>query len=440
MSVFRVSGSLRTTKVWSVTGFVGLVFLCSGSLGAESPRTTKAAVEESEAAAAAAAAAAKNTRVDASRGGVTFESENNSLTVGARLQFRWAVDDRQWFDADVPGTDGFGRADGASSQFDDPRMRLTLSGGAFQPWLKYAFQFELSRTSGDNASKIKDAIIEIRPVGRNYSVMMGQFKAPFGLQQLTSSGRQQFVDRAITDSKFTPGRDMGILLSGTAAGRKLGYAGGAFNGAGESRLQNNRGQLWVGRVYFNPFGQYRLAEGASEGPDRPQLHLGFGARTGKQIRGRTATGVFENPNNQTAYDVELAFKALRFYGTAEYFAMRDEQRNPIADRDVNSQGYHAQIGFMLVPRTVELGLRYAEVEADKDIDNAKLREIRGVFGYYWRSHNLKLQADVGQVRYDKNYGSLSSLARSGLPGLGPRLVTGESLGDLQFRMQMQVAF
>jgi hypothetical protein len=69
-----------------------------------------------------------------------------------------------------------------------------------------------------------------------------------------------------------------------------------------------------------------------------------------------------------------------------------------------------------------------------------VREVRGVVGYFWRAHNLKLQADVGQLRYDAGYAGLSSRARSGLPSLGTRLVSGQRLADTQVRMQMQVAF
>jgi phosphate-selective porin OprO and OprP len=379
------------------------------------------------------------TTVDASRGGVTISSGPNSLSIGARMQFRWTLDDRDRADADTTGT-GRGREDGVFSQFDVPRLRVTLGGGVYQPWLRYSFQFEFSRTSGAGASKIKDAIIEIRPAGRAWRVQMGQFKAPFGLQQLTSSGRQQLVDRAITDSKFTPGRDMGAMLTGTAAAQKFGYQVGAFNGSGESLTQTNRAHLVAGRLFVNPLGAYGLAEGSTDAGARPVLHLGLGARTGKQIRGRTTAGVVENPDNQTALNVEFAWKQARFYSTAEYFWMTEEQQNPVAGPDLDSQGFHVQAGYMLAPRTTEIGIRYAAVEGNTAVSNAAVREVRGVVGYFWRAHNLKLQADAGQLRYDAGYAGLSSRARSGLPSLGTRLVSGRRLADTQLRVQMQVAF
>jgi phosphate-selective porin len=380
-----------------------------------------------------------DTTIDASRGGITISSGVNSLTIGARAQVRWTLDDREAFDGDTVGS-GVGHEDGALSAFDVPRLRVTLSGGVFKPWMKYSFQFDFSRTSGEGASKIKDAILEIRPVGRPYRVQAGQFKAPFGLQQITSSGRLQFVDRAITDAKFNPGRDMGVMLAGTVAARTVGYDVGVFNGSGESIRQSNGSHLWVARAYVNPFGSYTLAESAVDAGDRGILHVGVAVRGGKQIRGRTAAGVVEEPDNQQAIGLEFAYKRPRFYMTAEHFWMTDEQEVPASGPDVTSRGYHVQAGYMVLPKTVEAGVLYARVMGDTGIDDGDVSEARGVVGYYFQGHNLKLQADAGQVAYGARYASLSSRARQGLPVLGTRLVSGESLSDTQIRVQFQLAF
>ena len=40
--------------------------------------------------------------------------------------------------------------------------------------------------------------------------------------------------------------------------------------------------------------------------------------------------------------------------------MRDEQRNPVAGPDIDSRGYHVQAGYMLRPRTLEVGARFGD--------------------------------------------------------------------------------
>ena len=381
----------------------------------------------------------QTTTVDVSRGGVTISSGVNSLTIGARSQVRWTLDDRELFDADTTGT-GAGTEDRPLSQFDVTRLRVTLSGGVYRPWFRYLFQFEFSRTGGEADSKIKDAILEVRPTGRSFRFQAGQFKAPFGLQQLNSSGRLQFVDRAITDAKFNPGRDMGAMFSGTLRNRVFGYDIGVFNGSGESVRQNNRSHLWAGRVFFDPFGPYTLAEGASDAGSRPVLHIGAAARGGKAIRGRSTSGVIEGADDQSAFNVEFAFKAPRVFATAEHFWMRDELENPVSAPDIHSRGYHAQGGFMVLPRTIEIGILYARVAGDTAVDDADVSELRGVVGYYWQSHNLKLQADAGQIIYGSFFTGLPARARQGLPTLGTRLAAGEELSDTQVRVQLTLIF
>lgn len=400
-----------------------LVFAASVSAGAQTPTKTEP----------------EGTKIDASRGGVTISSGVNSLTIGARMQVRWTLDRREQFEGDTVGPD-VGNKDGVQSAFDIPRLRLVLSGGVYKPWLRYAVQLEMSRAPGEGGSRLKDAYFEIRPAGRPFRFQAGQFKAPFGLQQLTSSTRLQFVDRAITDLKFNPSRDQGAMFGGTVAGQKFGYDLGIFNGSGESVRQNNRSHLWVARAFVHPLGAYTLSETAVDATDKGVLHLGVAVRGGKQIRGRTTTGVFDNADNQQAVGVEFAYKRPRFYTTAEHFWMTDEQQIPTAGADLKSRGYHVQVGYMPKPKIVDLALLYANVDGNKNVNDASVREIRGVFGYFFQAHNLKLQADAGQIAFGSRYATLSSRARQGLPALGTRLVTAEDITDAQLRVQLQLVF
>lgn len=378
------------------------------------------------------------TTVDASRGGVTITSGDNSLRIGARAQFRWTLDAREEADDDSAGG-GTGLEDGPRSAFEIPSMRVTLSGGVYRPWLRYEFQFDLGRTSGEDASKIKDMIFELRPPGRSYRFVAGQFKAPFGLQTLNSSARLQFVDRAFTHSKFNPAREMGVMFAGTAAGRRIGYNAGVFNGSGESNRQDNRSHLWVARVFVDPLGEYTLAEGSSDA-GAPVIHIGGAVRGGKAIRGRSSPEAVDDADNQIAYNVEFAFKSARFYSTAEHFWMTDEQSNPMAGRDIDARGYHAQGSVTIVPQTTEVGVLYSWIAGDTAVSDAEVTELRGMISHYLQGHSLKLQADAGRIGFGRNFSALVPRARQGLPSPGRRLVADERLSDTQVRVQMTLFF
>ena len=105
-----------------------------------------------------AAFAAEETKppasVDLTKGGPTFKSGDNSMTLSAYMQTRFIADDREGFDGDsnspTATPSGFGEEDGLTPSFDVARLRLIIKGGMFRPWVMYAIAWEVSRTSGDS--------------------------------------------------------------------------------------------------------------------------------------------------------------------------------------------------------------------------------------------------------------------------------------------------
>jgi hypothetical protein len=79
------------------------------------------------------------------------------------------------------------------------------------------------------------------------------------------------------------------------------------------------------------------------------------------------------------------------------------------------------------------------------VADAKQTEMRLVYGYFWKNHNMKVQADIGQIKYGQNFASLSTLA---LRGVSPSLLAplrivslpGQDITDQQLRVQFVLAF
>ena len=95
-------------------------------------------------------------------------------------------------------------------------------------------------------------------------VKFGQFKAPFGRQQLTSSGSQQFVDRAIQDARYNDARETGLALWGVLGGNKLDWRVMMSNGNGRTQVLNdNNKYLWSGRVMWQAVGNTRMDQWGS---------------------------------------------------------------------------------------------------------------------------------------------------------------------------------
>jgi len=296
--------------------------------------------------------------------------------------------------------------------------------------------WEFSRTAGESDSKILDAYVEFSSKSI-LAARIGQYKVPFSLQELTGDQYQMFTERAI-DNALSPARDEGVTVGGVTNSKKLGYAVGVFNGNGQSRRQDDKNVLYAARVWVDPLGEYKLTEGTSENPEHNILHFGLGYRGGEAGRipdfmvPATQTGIiFEDADDQKAYNVEFAWKWHRLFATAEYFGQTSENENPPpATADVDAAAYHAQFGVG-VGEHLEFGARYAEVDSNTDVDNDKLKETRAVGTYYIKGHNAKVMLEIGQLAYE-------ALA----PGRGTRLASaaGQEVKDKSARLQVQLLF
>ena len=67
---------------------------------------------------------------------------------------------------------------------------------------------------------------------------VGQFKVPFGRQELVSDQRLQQTSRAIASDFFAPGRDRGVMFHGGTDTQIVQYKVGVFNGTGLAQAQN----------------------------------------------------------------------------------------------------------------------------------------------------------------------------------------------------------
>ena len=383
------------------------------------------------------------TVADASKGGFTIKSGNNSLTFGTYLQVLVRAEDKELWDADLTGS-GDGLEDPTSYGFDIPRLRLSVKGTMWKPWLKYNFSYELSRTSGESSSKVKDAYLEFaaKPMA---TVRLGQFKVPFSLQQITGDQYTQAPERAITDF-FAPARDMGAMLIGVTGSKRFGYNVGLFNGSGESNRQDDESLMYAARVWFDPFGEYLLREGAVDHPEKNIFHVGVAMRGGEVMRGPSTAGVFEDPDDQTAYNLELAWKFRSLFATAEYYTQTTEFANPTVGPDIDSDGYHVQGSWATLSDRLEFGVRYATIDPDNDINDDAITEIKGLVSWYWKGHNLKVYSDFGTIEYEANapatFNGFTARGRPETATTAGRLASAanQTVSDKQIRIQFQLNY
>src|SRR6188474_24332 len=112
------------------------------------------------------------------------------IQIQSRLQFRFATPEDQ-----NPVTfDDF--SDEKKKVFKINRARIKVGGHAFQPWLKYFWEYELAQTN----------LLDFRIMIEKWdwlSVKVGQWKVEYSRERFISSGEQQMVDRSVINRPFT---------------------------------------------------------------------------------------------------------------------------------------------------------------------------------------------------------------------------------------------
>ena len=108
--------------------------------------------------------------------------------------------------------------------------------------------------AGDSAS-IVDVYADLR-FDPAYTLRVGKFTSPVGLERLQSSSALSDIERSLA-SELAPNRDIGIQLQGDVADGRLGYAVGVFNGAVDGRdaatTNPDNNFEYAGRIFFEPF-------------------------------------------------------------------------------------------------------------------------------------------------------------------------------------------
>ncbi|HYN10974.1 MAG TPA: porin [Vicinamibacterales bacterium] len=342
------------------------------------------------------------------------------LEISNRIQVRYT---HEFPDELSPVLAGTAAAGDSRGSFRIRRAKLKLEGWfwrppdvapapAIMPRLSYELQLNWPDVTAANSpgNMLEDANIAWDPQGRGkFRVLAGQFKVPFGRQEMTSSGNQQFVDRSLVSNEYARGRDTGFAVQGAVWSNKLEYRAGFFNGAGRTRTTNDNDSLQVNaRLMWQPNGNQVLAQRAwisgalyseSDFESTTVPLYALAVEFEHNDFHRTTTG---NDTKSNVIGVDGIFKYKGFSATGEYFVRR---RTPETGEKFDSNGGYVQVGQMLNQfRTWEAAFRYGQREVSDLVADDTHKEMRGAFSYYYRRHTLKFQVDFGRVEIPRNPG------------------------------------
>jgi phosphate-selective porin OprO/OprP len=342
-------------------------------------------------------------------GKLTFETDKASITLTNRIQFRYTREMPDDANTLANGAPISGTAQPLAKGDSRDSFRLRRAKAKFEGWFwKKELTFEFQMNFADTASSLEDAQLtwDVSKT-KAFQIKVGQYKVPFGRQELTSSGSQQFVDRSIVSNEFNKGRDAGVSVQGLLAEGKVDYRLGAFNGNQRNKAANDNTKFqYNGRVVFQPWGDVKYSESDFESTDKPLLAVG--GQFESNDLWNTTTGV---DTKRFIWGPEAVFKykgfslfADAYFRTLETEADNSKPEAPVAEREFDSDGFQIQAGYFLYKRSWEIAARYASWDPDATKDDNDRTEIGGAISFYENKHALKVQADVRQIE-DKAKGT-----------------------------------
>ena len=328
--------------------------------------------------------------------------DNAYLEISSRIQPRFTFDDRSTNSAILAGT---AKAGDPLASWRIRRAKFKLEGWMIKTWLTFETQLNYAALNGANlGAVVEDAAFDVDfTKGRGlFRVHVGQFKPPYGAQEMTSSGSQQFVDRALASNAFFRGRETGIALWGATASNKFEWRFGAFNGNSMTRTANDNNKMqYNARLLWQPNGSQVLnqrawvtgalySEADFESTTAPIYAVAINYENQNNFLATTG-----NDQKWNAVSVDWIYKYKGFSTNGMYAYA---ERTPESGAKFNANGFFVQAGYLLRRRTWEIAVRHAQSDPSRSAANNIQKETRGALSYYYSRHVLKWQNDFGQVQ------------------------------------------
>lgn len=326
-----------------------------------------------------------------------------SLNPWLRLQVRYSNP----FDSAPVNNNDFSNEPGG--ELEIKRARLKLDGYLFDP--AFSIYYEQSLTSG---LPLLDLRLDVA-LSDTWFLRIGQYKVLYNRERIDSSGKQQFVDRSISNYGFTIDRQRGVTLSkhwleGTRFDNWLML--GVFQGSGRGGGQHGQQPMAVGRWQWQflgeavPFSQsdfnfsvdpaasLAFAHSHVRGP-----YTRFSTDGGGQLDGFSEGG--DERYTLSQWLQEFVYK-YRGYSLQQEYHIKYIDDHEGAD-DGRLQGGYMQAGKAwqpgLVDFPVEIALRYSRVDWHTNQPRIQ-QEFTVAMNLFFKGHNSKLTMDVSRIDLD----------------------------------------
>ena len=283
--------------------------------------------------------------------------------------------------------------DKTDSRFNDANTRVFLRrarvnvSGKFVEDFSFRLEMDLAGSLSNSSAfraQMTDGYINWSRFGAA-NIRVGQFKTPFGFEQLYADPRLYTAERSLVSDRLTLSRQIGVQLAGTGLDDRVNYAAGLFNGSGTNQNFNDNDKLMaVARVGYVPFEGRLFGKAAKVSVDAN------GFRT-TDTNVTLASGVFTGHRRGIGLDAQAEVGRAEVWG--EYLRDTFEPSSRLPAGSFSSDGWYAQATYYLIANKLQVAERLETFDpSDLTAHDATRSLVSGV-NWYFKGHDLKLQLD-----------------------------------------------
>jgi phosphate-selective porin OprO/OprP len=329
------------------------------------------------------------------------------LVLGGYLQINFE-------DGDVSAFEGrFGQT-AVKDRFRLRRARVNLTGD-FAEQFDFKVEGDFGQGDGLNSNRTAFSGTDIFVNWHQFpeaQVKVGQWKAPYGLEQLTPDPSLIIIERSLPTGAITPDRQIGAQLWGKPFTNVwpdqkdlLTYYAGIFNGNGRNvSVNDNNNFMYVGRLESTLFkskvwGQESsLKLGADVLNSRDDKGTNISQTLNLLVNADGSLSPFDLPvaDERTAWGVDAWLKLgpLDLIGEylEEYVNGRTVNGVPPGFADFTTSGYYITAAYFLIPKKLQLAVRWEDLNPGQK-GNDGIHSITGGLNYYIHGDDIKLMVD-----------------------------------------------
>jgi phosphate-selective porin OprO/OprP len=327
--------------------------------------------------------------VVARQGDVKMAGKSEALQLGGMVQVQSEAGDQ----GDARFSDG-------NDRFYLRRARLNAA-GRFLEEFNFRAEIELAgslvNTSAFRA-QLTDAYVNWNRFD-SANVRVGQFKTPFGFEQLYNDPQLIFAERSLVSDRLTPGRQLGAQAGGEYWFDRFNWAAGVFNGNGINQNFNDNDRfLEVARVSVAPVsGRYfdqpsRWTVGIDSFRSR-DANVTVTPEFGIDSTPTSAAkdNVFAGVRRGIGYDSQVQFGPVEAWG--EYLQVTFDPADRVPLRHLRSNGWSGQLSMFVIENKLQLAARRERFDPNANVAGNETSTTTLGANWYFKQNDIKLQLD-----------------------------------------------